>query len=482
MSGSEHILSSSGVPTQNIYEASKDFDWESYVPEELKTDISSLVDSQPDSLPVLRSLIYYYNKDDVSKKRKVASPSPEVEVEDTNVEPSTYNLESFTIDIKEPIDSARVIELVSSMSFMAPIRKKLDLVFHVITEGVPALSIVNPSTKIPEMTLLNLKQSIKYCVLLPMLGNSTLSDKRNTGLLCFWINDNATESLNNQPIVCQFNLDLVKKQFISKKKITAEQEEKLLLNNSLDLTNGIKPINDEIIKYFENQFTLCGIELNNYLPSPKLSKNHCMKNTDTGIAVSTQANGKNDLVIVEAYKGSKDGSLVLIGNKPNEPGYLIFGFRKPILFYRLDKLINVSYSNITRLTFSILVTFGSENSLAKETIEFAMIDQEHFNIIDEFMSSQKIENDSFNEDLREKATNPTENTNENDKDDSNDNNADQQQAADSDDEEQDGTYTGGVEEEEGSEDEDSEDDEEYASNAEESDNASEESGDEEEES
>ncbi|GEQ66829.1 hypothetical protein JCM33374_g492 [Metschnikowia sp. JCM 33374] len=117
----------------------------------------------------------------------------------------------------------------------------------------------------------------------------------------------------------------------------------------------------------------------------------------------------------------------------------------------------VSYSNITRFTFSMLVTLVNAEG-NEESHDFAMIDQKSFQAIDDFVKRMNIEDNSFDEKHREKrldeknasaesgeAPKPVEG-----------------EPAGSDDEEEDGTYTGAVEED-GS---DSEVDEEYDSNVE----------------
>lgn len=65
----------------------------------------------------------------------------------------------------------------------------------------------------------------------------------------------------------------------------------------------------------------------NYLPSSSATKNKLTINTDAGVAVSLNANLVNDLVMVEAYKGARDGAvLMLTANEYNQP-YIIFGFK-----------------------------------------------------------------------------------------------------------------------------------------------------------
>lgn len=439
-------------------------DWIASLPDDLRTGVNSIIAANDAHLAILAQLYEHLTADSPPAKiRKVSSePEPTNVVQITTVEPTSTvakRLSGHALDIGTQIPQEETIFELPQITFQSPIRKKMNLVFHLLVEAnsqpKPVLSIVNPNTLIPEISLVHLHESIKLCVLLPILGNSTVSTKKNTGLLCFWLHDEAVEDpAKNDPIICQVNFDIIKRQLIKAGKIPPQIETQF--SESQELAEGIKPINEAIIDFLQRQFKLCGINLINYLPSSNPAKNKLHMNTDSGIAVSQSANDINDLVVVEAYKGSKEGALVLLCANKFNPSYLIFGFKKPVLLFSLSKIKHISYSNITRLTFNVLVTIENEMKGNKEeTIEFSMIDQKYHQMLDNFVKLQNINDNSFDDELREKKSNeaaaaePAENA------------EGAEQPADSDDEEEDGTYTGAVEEDE----EDSDVDEEFDSDA-----------------
>lgn len=97
-------------------------------------------------------------------------------------------------------------------------------------------------------------------------------------------------------------------------------------------------------------------------------------------SVARQAHRPNEAAVhVKAFRGSKDGFLFFL------PTGILWGFKKPILFLPLDRIVAVSYTNVLRTTFNMVVemeTSDGNGSIEKE-IEFGMIDQEDYQGIDE---------------------------------------------------------------------------------------------------
>ena len=87
----------------------------------------------------------------------------------------------------------------------------------------------------------------------------------------------------------------------------------------------------------------------------------------------------NDKTVhVKAFRGSKDGFLFFLTTG------ILWGFKKPLLFLPLDKILAVSYTNVLQRTFNMLVEVeGSGADDKTEEIEFGMIDQEDYNAINE---------------------------------------------------------------------------------------------------
>ena len=97
-------------------------------------------------------------------------------------------------------------------------------------------------------------------------------------------------------------------------------------------------------------------------------------------------------VHVRAFRGSKDGYLFFL------PTGILWGFKKPLLFLPLDRIVAVSYTNVLQRTFNIVVEVdvggtgggagtgapgGENDESGNEEVEFGMLDQEDYNGISE---------------------------------------------------------------------------------------------------
>lgn len=431
--------------------------WVDSLPQELKTNIVALIQKESMAINVLDDLYKYLN-DDFENKRRKTSPVT------VNDDQTIKMLSDYSIQINRKILEEETIFELPQISFQSPLRKKMNLVLHLIPENGanPILSIVNSSTGDPEMSYIQLDKAVKLCILLPILGMSTVESKRNIGSLCLWLNDEAIpDPSKGDPIICQINLDLIKKHLVKTGKIPATAESQMLDPTQPD---GIKPINEAIIQFLTRQFQLCGINLVNYLPSCDINRNSLRINNDTGIVISHRANTINDMLTIEAYKGSKDGTLIFTNKNEFNPSYFGFGFKKPIMLYSFDKVVSYSYSEITKYTFTIRFEINNTKKEKEEVVEFSMIDQQYFAAIDDFLKMQDIDNNSFAENMKEKSTK----TGTGDTSEATAATQPQDQSMgpqiaedDDDDEEDDGNYQGGEEEEDVAE--------EYDSNAEGSD-------------
>ncbi|KAI1174557.1 hypothetical protein F4777DRAFT_379897 [Nemania sp. FL0916] len=92
---------------------------------------------------------------------------------------------------------------------------------------------------------------------------------------------------------------------------------------------------------------------------------------------------KEQALHVRAFRGSKDGFLFFLENG------IVWGFKKPLMFLPLDKIAAISYTNVLQRTFNMVVEIftggGVDEEGVEETeeIEFAMLDQEDYNGINE---------------------------------------------------------------------------------------------------
>ncbi|KAK1982489.1 hypothetical protein LZ30DRAFT_749321 [Colletotrichum cereale] len=81
-------------------------------------------------------------------------------------------------------------------------------------------------------------------------------------------------------------------------------------------------------------------------------------------------------VHVKAFRGSKDGYLFFL------PNGIFYGFKKPLVFLPIDRIVAFSYTSVLQRTFNIVVEVFTEGD-ATEEIEFGMLDQEDYGGIDE---------------------------------------------------------------------------------------------------
>ncbi|KAI0513097.1 hypothetical protein F5B22DRAFT_612255 [Xylaria bambusicola] len=102
---------------------------------------------------------------------------------------------------------------------------------------------------------------------------------------------------------------------------------------------------------------------------------------------------KEQAVHVKAFRGSKDGYLFFLENG------ILWGFKKPLMFLPLDKIAAVSYTNVLQRTFNMVVeifTGEGGDEEATEEIEFAMLDQEDYNGINEdYITRHKLQDRSL---------------------------------------------------------------------------------------
>lgn len=436
--------------------------WIDDLPPALKAKVSALIQAQPSSEALLTEL---HNHLTLAKKRKVSdkpkpsqSSQPATATNGAPVPPAgPTRVEMVTqhiLNISGPISPNEVIFELPGLSFSLPNRRKLNFLFHLFigenNTPLPVLSVVNPANNIPEMSLTNLQSAIRLCVLMPILGNTTVPTKKDTAMLCFWLHKEAlAPGAKDEPIICTLHLDSVKKQLVKDGKIPPNAEAQIAHMESTP--DAIKPINELIIDFLQRQFSLCGVKLINYLPSTNPTRNTLNLNEDNAIFLSQKSTAVNDFLAVTAYKGSKDGTLLFIAVSDTS-AYLVFGFRKPILLFSFADIKSISYKDIARFTFSILVTLRTEK---EETYEFSMVDHKSHLEIDEFVKRMNIEDNSFDEIHREKRAEDKEAKTEA---------AEGVAAGDEDeDEEEDGNYTGGAAEGEES---DSDVADEFDSNAE----------------
>lgn len=109
---------------------------------------------------------------------------------------------------------------------------------------------------------------------------------------------------------------------------------------------------------------------------------------------------KEPAVHVKAFRGSKDGYLFFLENG------ILWGFKKPLLFIPLSSTAAISYCNVLRTTFNIVVEVfvpSEDGQDATEEIEFGMIDQADYTTIDEnYVKKNRLQDRSMVEQRKAK--------------------------------------------------------------------------------
>lgn len=102
---------------------------------------------------------------------------------------------------------------------------------------------------------------------------------------------------------------------------------------------------------------------------------------------------------VKAFRGSKEGYLFLLSTG------ILFGFKKPLLFFAFANIESVSYTSILQRTFNLNVMARPMTSDETQEIEFSMIDQADFAGIDGYIKKHGLQDASLADTRRAKVYN-----------------------------------------------------------------------------
>jgi hypothetical protein len=101
---------------------------------------------------------------------------------------------------------------------------------------------------------------------------------------------------------------------------------------------------------------------------------------------------------VKAFRGSKEGYLYFL------PTGVLWGFKKPVVWFPLEEVTSVSYSSILQRTFNLNITanLGGDDL---EDLEFGMVDQVDFEGIDAYVKRHGLNDASLAEGRKAKKFN-----------------------------------------------------------------------------
>ncbi|PSK48643.1 hypothetical protein B9Z65_54 [Elsinoe australis] len=93
---------------------------------------------------------------------------------------------------------------------------------------------------------------------------------------------------------------------------------------------------------------------------------------------------------VKAHLGSKEGYLFFLGTG------VLFGFKKPVMFFPFERVESTSYTSVLQRTFNLVVTAVKEDG-ERDEVEFGMIDQADFAGIDAYVKGHGLNDASMAE-------------------------------------------------------------------------------------
>jgi hypothetical protein len=103
---------------------------------------------------------------------------------------------------------------------------------------------------------------------------------------------------------------------------------------------------------------------------------------------------------VKGFRGSKDGYLFFLSTG------ILWGFKKPLIFFAFDHIDSVSYTSILQRTFNLNITTRTSSADAEtQEFEFSMLDQVDFAGIDAYVKRHGLADASMAEQRRAKKLN-----------------------------------------------------------------------------
>ncbi|EED23825.1 negative regulator of DNA transposition (Rtt106), putative [Talaromyces stipitatus ATCC 10500] len=102
---------------------------------------------------------------------------------------------------------------------------------------------------------------------------------------------------------------------------------------------------------------------------------------------------------VKAHRGSKDGYLFFLSTG------ILFGFKKPLVFFSFDNIESVSYTSVLQRTFNLNISTRVDETQEPQEFEFSMIDQADYAGIDAYIKNHQLQDASLAEARRAKKYN-----------------------------------------------------------------------------
>ncbi|KAF2864029.1 Rtt106-domain-containing protein [Piedraia hortae CBS 480.64] len=104
---------------------------------------------------------------------------------------------------------------------------------------------------------------------------------------------------------------------------------------------------------------------------------------------------------IKANRGSKDGYIFLLTTG------ILFAYKKPVLYFPLNHIQSVGYTNVLSYTFNLVLTVLDPNGSGEDgkEIEFSMLDQSLYPAVDKYVKSHGLNDSSLAEQRKAKLYN-----------------------------------------------------------------------------
>ncbi|GES60669.1 negative regulator of DNA transposition [Aspergillus terreus] len=102
---------------------------------------------------------------------------------------------------------------------------------------------------------------------------------------------------------------------------------------------------------------------------------------------------------VKAFRGSKEGYLFFLSTG------ILFGFKKPLIFFAFENIDSVSYTSVLQRTFNLNIMVRATAGGEPQEFELSMIDQADFSGIDAYIKTHGLQDASLAEERRAKRYN-----------------------------------------------------------------------------
>ena len=308
---------------------------------ELAQAVSSIIRKHPDTGPVFQQIVDHF-LEAFSEARPGKRPKKE---EDESVRKHNRTLPGAkdSNNHSSNLHNASPLLSISDLSFVTPIRKKLNLC--IFKNVLRAFAPSEPSTVELQVEF----RDIRHVALLP-------------------VPEKAAKLYN----VCIFR-------YSTDESVVFTVPDGQAKNASCSIKSFAE--SEEVCTYA----TLITRVLNENLTNLQVA----IPNTKDFVSANPQPHRRHESAVhVTAHRGSKEGYLFFLS------AGLIYGFKRPLLFISLDEVSSITYNDILQRTFNLTI------STTNREYEFSMIDIAEHDRVDKYVKTYQLSDASLSESRR----------------------------------------------------------------------------------